>query len=309
MTATLAPVVVFAYNRPVHLQRTLDALAACRLADRTDVHVFADGPRKPAAAEAVAEVRRVLAAEALAGRFASVRIQASEVNLGLANSIIRGVGQVIAAHGRVIVLEDDLLVSADFLEFMNDCLEFYKDDPAVGAVTGFSPFQRLPDGYSGDVFLSGRNCSHGWGTWMHVWECVDWSASGAQRLHRDWSLRRSFNREGNDRFDRLCRQLAGRIDSWSIRFGLSLFLRRMGTVYPAVNRVSNIGFDGSGVHCGDGGAINDLAMESRYTLRPVQSDPRIQLAFHRAYSGKLPGRLLREATAWQPRIAKWLGRS
>ncbi|MBK9669193.1 MAG: hypothetical protein IPO74_04155 [Thermomonas sp.] len=74
MTATLAPVVVFAYNRPLHLQRTLDALAACRLADRTHVHVFADGPRKPAAAEAVAEVRRVLALAQMAGRFASFKL-------------------------------------------------------------------------------------------------------------------------------------------------------------------------------------------------------------------------------------------
>ena len=47
MNATLAPVVVFAYNRPLHLQRTLDALAACRLADRTHVHVFADGNPLP----------------------------------------------------------------------------------------------------------------------------------------------------------------------------------------------------------------------------------------------------------------------
>ena len=47
MRETLAPVVVFAYNRPVHLQRTLDALAACRLAGQTVVHVVADGPRKP----------------------------------------------------------------------------------------------------------------------------------------------------------------------------------------------------------------------------------------------------------------------
>ena len=164
MTATLAPVVVFAYNQPLHLQRTLDALAACRLADRTDVHVFADGPRKPAAAEAVDDVRRVLAKEALAGRFASFQFQASEVNLGLANSIIRGVGQVIAAHGRVIVMEDDLLVSADFLEFMNDCLVFYAADPSVGAVTGFSPLASLPPSYRDDVYLTYRNSSQGWGT-------------------------------------------------------------------------------------------------------------------------------------------------
>lgn len=308
MTAQLAPVVVFAYNRPVHLQRTLDALAACRLADQTEVHVFADGPRKPAAAEAVAEVRLVLTREAEAGRFAIFNFQASEVNLGLANSIIGGVGQVLARSGRVIVLEDDLLVSADFLEFMNDCLQFYAEEFSVGAVTGFSPLAVLPSSYHDDVYLTYRNSSQGWGTWARVWERVDWTASGAARLARDYGMRRAFNREGNDRYDRLRRQLAGRIDSWSIRFGLSLFLQGMGTVYPAVNRIANIGYDGTGIHSGVGTPKNEEIAEAAYRLKPLSISPDIQKAFHATYSGPLRGRLLRDALAWWPRLAGWLGR-
>ena len=308
MNAQLAPVVVFAYNRPLHLQRTLDALAACRLADRTDVHVFADGPRKPAAAEAVAEVRGVLEREDRAKRFASFQFRASGVNLGLANSIISGVGQVLARRGRVIVLEDDLLVSVDFLEFMNDCLDFYATVPSVGAVTGFSPLQVLPASCVDDVYLTNRNSSQGWGTWSRVWERVDWTASGAERLARDYGMRHAFNREGNDRYDRLRRQLAGRIDSWSIRFGLSLFLQGMGTVYPAVNRIANIGYDGTGIHSGVGTPKNEAIAEAAYRLKPLSTSPDIQKAFHATYSGPLPGRLLRDALAWWPRLAGWLGR-
>lgn len=308
MTAALAPVVVFAYNRPDHVQRTLDALAACRLAGQTRVHVFADGPRKPEVANAVAAVREVLAREAAAGRFAAFDVHASPVNLGLANSIIGGVGQVLAEHGRVIVLEDDLLVSADFLEFMNDCLAFYGDDPAVGAVTGYSPLASLPAEVTGDVFLGHRNSSQGWGTWSRAWDGVDWSAAGSERLDRDLGLRRAFNREGNDRYDRLRRQLAGRIDSWSIRFGLSLFLRGMGTVYPAVNRIANIGYDGSGVHSGTGTPMNEHVAEAPYTLRALQVDPRVQRAFRRVYGGRWTGAVRRDLLALSPRLAGWLGR-
>ncbi|MFO1452920.1 MAG: glycosyltransferase [Lysobacterales bacterium] len=308
MTGPLAPVVVFAYNRPIHLQRTLDALAACRLAAQTDVHVFADGPKKPAAAEAVAEVRSVLAWEAEAGRFAAFHVHASDVNLGLANSIIGGVRQVLATCDRVIVLEDDLLVSADFLEFMNDCLEFYKDDASVGAVTGFCPLGTLPSGYSEDVFVVYRNSSQGWGTWSRIWRDVDWSASGIARLDRDWALRRAFNQDGNDRYDCLRRQLSGRIDSWSIRFGLSLFLRGLATVYPVVNRIANIGYDGSGIHSGIGTPKNEQIAEASYALRSVRPDPRIQHAFHKTYSGRAGGRVMRDVLAWWPRLAGWLGR-
>ncbi|MBN8264161.1 MAG: hypothetical protein J0M21_05860 [Xanthomonadales bacterium] len=308
MTRNLAPVVVFAYNRPVHLQRTLDALAACRLADACEVHAFADGPRTEAAAPAVADVRAVLAHEATRGRFAGFHVDAADANRGLANSVIRGVGSVIERRGRAIVLEDDLPVAPDFLAFMNDCLDFYADDPAVGAVTGFCPLQAMPVGFEGDVFLAMRNSSQGWATWGRVWNGVDWSAAGMERLERDRSLRRAFNREGNDRYDRLRRQLAGRIDSWSIRFGLSLFLRGLGTVYPAVNRVGNIGYDGSGVHCGVGTPKNERVVESPYALRRVTLDPAIQQAFHRTYSGALRGRLLREALAAWPALAARLGR-
>ena len=308
MRNTLAPVVVFAYNRPVHLQRTLDALAACRLADQSIVHVFADGPRKPEAADAVAAVRDVLAREANAPRFAAFHIHASPVNLGLANSIIGGVGQVLVERGRVIVLEDDLLLSADFLEFMNDCLEFYEGDAGIGAISGFSPLNVLPASCSDDVYLTFRNCSHGWGTWSRVWKSVDWTASGAARLASDHGLRRAFNREGNDRYDRLRRQLAGRIDSWSIRFGLSLFLSQLATVYPAVNRVRNIGFEGSGVHCGTDVSKNDVMSEAAYQLKSLRLNPDVQEAFHAIYSGSFRGRLSREILVLWPRLAGWLGR-
>jgi hypothetical protein len=308
MSATLAPVVVFAYNRPLHLQRTLDALAACRLADRTDVHVFADGPRKAAAAEAVDDVRRVLAKEALAGRFASFRFQASEVNLGLANSIIHGVGQVIAAQGRVIVLEDDLLVSADFLEFMNDCLEFYEDDVAIGSVTGSCPIHPIPASYRDSVFAMVRNSSHGWGTWSRVWSGVDWSAAFAQQLHGSLAKRIAFNRAGNDRYDRLRRQLAGRIDSWSIRFGLSLFQRQLLTIYPTLNRVANIGFDNSGVHCRAGEAMNAQVAEGAYVLKRVAVQESIRKQFYEAYSGTGRSRIARNVLCLLPRLAGLLGR-
>lgn len=308
MTATIAPVAVFAYNRPLHLQRTLDALAGCRLAERTEVHVFADGPKRPAAAQAVAEVRNVLARQAEAGGFAAFHVHASDVNLGLANSIIRGVGQVLAGHGRIIVLEDDLLVSADFLEFMNDCLEFYEEDECIGSVAGSCPIRRIPAEYRGSVFAVGRNSSHGWGTWSRVWDGVDWSAAAASELDGDLSLRRAFNREGNDRYDRLRRQLAGRIDSWSIRFGLSLFHRRLLTIYPVVNRVDNIGFDGSGVHCRQGQAMSEGIVEAPYTLARVAPDPAVQAAFREAFSGRWRGRWAREAMLRWPRLAGWLGR-
>ena len=40
-----SPIVVFAFNRPDNLRRTLAALAANKLASESDLTIFCDGPR------------------------------------------------------------------------------------------------------------------------------------------------------------------------------------------------------------------------------------------------------------------------
>ena len=44
-------------------------------------------------------------------------------------------------------------------------------------------------------------------------------------------------------------QMAGKIDSWAVRWVYHLFENNLMTVYPAVSKVVNFGFDGSGTHC------------------------------------------------------------
>lgn len=293
-----APVVVFAYNRPDHLRQTLTALAGAELAKESRVRVYADGPRDEAARAAVEAVRRVLDDPVWRDRFAAFEVRVAATNKGLATAIIEGVTEVVEAAGQVIVLEDDLIVSCDFLRFMNDALDFYRDDPTVGSITGFCPLKAPPPGYAHDVMRVPRNCSHGWATWADRWREVDWTAADADRLRRDKALRRRLDSAGTDRFDRLQRQLAGRINSWSIRFGLWQVMTGRCTIYPVHNRVRNIGFDNSGVHTKAGQAVNDtLSQESGYILENVSESDRVLKAFRRAYSGNAVSSAMRSIRA------------
>lgn len=290
-----APIVVFAYNRPHHLAQTLQALGRARCAQESEVWIFSDGPRRPDVAPKVEEVRALLREVQRDHGFARVHVVEAESNLGLARSIIQGVSRVLERHDRVVVLEDDLVVSPDFLQFMNDALEYYRNDRRVGSITGFCPITQFPRDYRPSVALVPRSCSQGWATWSDRWAQVDWSASGIARLQRDRALRRQFNRAGSDRYGRLRHQLAGRIDSWSIRFGLWQFLAGMYTIYPTRNRIRNIGYDGTGVHSGTGTPKNAEIpdRELAYSLERVDEDPRISAEFHRTYSGPLPLRIAR----------------
>src|SRR3546814_20893144 len=81
--------------------------------------------------------------------FASVSVVRQPHNLGLAQSIIIGVTQMLEQHEAVIVIEDDLLLSPYFLKYMNDALYHYRDDQRVASIHGYSlPTDRpLPETY------------------------------------------------------------------------------------------------------------------------------------------------------------------
>lgn len=295
-----APIVVFGYSRPDHLTQTLTQLARAQGAGESDLWIFCDGPKPHPDRTKVEAVRTVANDLAWRDKFGSVRVIASDANKGLARSIIGGVSAAMDEAGRAIVVEDDVLVAPDFLDFMNDCLNFYADDPAVGSITGFSPLSARPAGYAKDVMAIPRNCSHGWATWADRWRDVDWDARDAAKLWHDPALRRRFNAAGNDRADRLRRQLAGKIDSWSIRFGLWHLLSGRLAIYPVHNRVRNIGYDGSGVHTRSGQDVNAHALtEPRpYKLEPVTEDPAILRQVARIYGGPWHKRVLRDVRGW-----------
>ncbi len=165
---TLAPIVLFVYNRPAHTRRTVEALQKNDLATDSDLIIYSDAPKTPEAADAVREVRDYI--RSITG-FRSVRIVERERNWGLANSIIDGVTSVVNEHGRIVVLEDDLITSPYFLSFMNTALETYKYDETVMHISGYMfPIDSadLPESF----FLRTASC-WGWATWDRAWKCFE----------------------------------------------------------------------------------------------------------------------------------------
>lgn len=244
-----APVVLFAYNRPDHLARTLAALRANTLAPGTLLYVYSDGPKSPADASGVAQVRDL--ARSLDG-FASVRLIEREANMGLARSVIAGVSEVLGEHGRAVVLEDDLVTSPRFLEYMNTALVHYRDDPKVMSVTGYTFPERglrIPPDYAFDAYSHYRCSSWSWGTWADRWSLVDWDMTWYDALMDDERLQAAFLRGGPDMLATVAQLRAGKIDAWAIRFCYAHAQNDMRCIYPVKSLVNNIGLDGSGRHC------------------------------------------------------------
>jgi hypothetical protein len=243
MPRDCAPIVLFVYARLDHTQKTLEALKRNFLAEQSDLVIFSDGPKRADVAPAVESVRRYLRS---VDGFKSVQIFERQTNLGLAASVTVGVTRLCEARGRVIVMEDDLITSPYFLTFMNDGLDKYADTPQVAAISGFHPpFKaRLPDTF----FQCDADC-WGWATWQRAWEKFNPDGAALLAELKRRQMLRLFDQDGTYPYVRMLEdQVAGRIDSWAIRWRASVILQGMLSLYPRQTLTRNIGLDGSGTH-------------------------------------------------------------
>jgi hypothetical protein len=243
MIETPAPIALFAYRRPDHLQATIDALRRNPEASRSDLYVFSDAARNEGAAAGVEAVRRFLRE---LGGFQSVNVVNRERNYGLAANITQGVTDVLASHDRVIVIEDDIVASPFLLRFMNEALTTYRDEPRVGSVSGYCyPLDRA---VGETFFIRGADC-WGWATWRDRWKVFDPDGPALLAELRRRGLMRAFDFEGTMGFMRMLEdQIAGRNDSWAVRWHAACFLKDLLILYPGRPLAQNIGQDGTGTH-------------------------------------------------------------
>lgn len=258
-----APVVLFTYNRPEHTRRTIEALAANELADETELFVFSDAPKNEKAVENVKAVREYVASLPQKGMFQAVSLIFREENCGLAKNIIEGVTDIVNQYGRVIVLEDDLVTNRFFLRFMNDGLDRYEKDERVKGISGYSFFddsradKLMKDGVISESYLTEiAGISWSWATWEERWAAFDKDAKGWERLMTDAAYRKKFNYDNTYNFYNILKaqQQDSKTNSWAIRWYYTNFLQNGLYLCPSKSLVGNDGWDGSGVHCGEGAA-------------------------------------------------------
>ena len=241
--AMLAPIALFVFNRPVHTRTTLDALRANHGAAQSDLIVFCDAERTGEDSENVSTVRSIVKQ---AAGFRSLEVVERSANLGLANSIIGGVSDVLRRYDRVIVMEDDLLTSQFFLQYMNEALDHYANDERVASIHGYTyPVGRaLPETF----FLRGADC-WGWACWQRSWKLFEPDGRSLLAKLESRQLTRQFDLDGAYGFTQMLRdQIRGANNSWAVRWHASAFLAGKLTLYPGRSLVYNTGNDLSGSH-------------------------------------------------------------
>ena len=103
----LAPIIIFAFNRPESLKRLKISLTSNYLYEESEKFIFIDGPRNESDQVKINEVIKI-------AQTITQNIVISTFNKGLGTSIITGVSSVFKKYEKAIILEDDLICTPIF---------------------------------------------------------------------------------------------------------------------------------------------------------------------------------------------------
>lgn len=244
LPSTLAPIVLFTFDRPNHTYHTLEALKRNELSNKSDLIIYSDGSRNGRDAERVRQVRNIV--NATSG-FRNIKVIERNTNYGLARNIIEGICEVCTLYDRIIVLEDDIITNTYFLRFMNEALDRYANEPRVWHISGWNaPID--PHDLRDTFFWRVMDC-WGWATWANRWQ---YFSRNTKYLLSQWDQDKiyRFNLCGTENFwSQVIGNHKGKLNTWAIFWYATIFERNGLCLNPVRSYVQNIGHDGSGQNC------------------------------------------------------------
>lgn len=264
-----APIAIFAYNRRDRLAAMIESLAACDGFGESAVTIFVDGPKSPAGAPAVEEVRSFVRSLA----YPNVGHVISEKNSGLRNAIAAGVTNIVEQHGRVIVLEDDLVLSPIALTYFNKALDHYENEPSIWSVVGYM-YDCPPLRDSGKTLTLPFTHPWGWATWARAWRHFELNGRPSDADLESDAFRTAFDMNGVYPFTgQLRNSILGRVNSWYIHWYYALFRQGARSIFPPRRVLDNFGMN-SGSHASSLNPFDRLVERPELlTTVPEFSDP------------------------------------
>lgn len=265
--SSLAPIVLFVYNRPKHTLDVLEALSKNDLADQSILYIFADGFNVDSSERTISDINEVRTIIRKKQWCQEVIIKEAKQNKGLANSVIDGVTEIIDKYGKVIVLEDDLIPSHYFLNFMNKALDLYQEDKNIFQISGFSFPVKGIKSENGCYFLP-LTSTWGWATWKRVWDNIDFECNDFKILKKDKKLAYRFNFNGAYNYKKMfLKQMeSDKVNSWGIRFYWNAFKQNALILFPDRSLILNNGWDNSGRHKDNYGVFPINNWEDNYKI-------------------------------------------
>ncbi len=251
------PVLLICFNRPKHVHRVLTEI---RKQQPVDVFIAQDGPREGTWLapdgrmlrkddyEQIMAVRQVI--NELVDWKCNLHILYQKHNLGCGPGPAAGINWFFSQVERGIVMEDDCLAHPDFFGYCEELLVRYQDDEQVQFInaTLYHNNWHCEASYGFSHYM----VTGAWAAWRRSWQGfdLDLHSLNARKFRRQvYSL--TDNRvEADWWYYKVIeiQQDKEKKSYWDYQMQILLFLHNALTIHPAVNLISNIGFDAAGTH-------------------------------------------------------------
>lgn len=251
------PVAFIIFNRPDTTERVFAEIAKAK---PPKLLVVGDGAR----ANRPEEAEKVAAARAIIKRVdwdCEVLTNFSEVNLGCKRRVSSGIDWVFEQVEEAIILEDDCLPDPTFFRFCQELLERYRHDQRIGMISGVN-FQfgnrRNDDSY----YFSKYVHIWGWASWRDRWVgSYDVTMARWPRIRDEaWLADMVGNTREADYWQKIFERVhRGEIDTWDYQWVFANWVEGRMSILPAVNMISNVGFDGNATHTTGDSELANLA--------------------------------------------------
>jgi acetyltransferase-like isoleucine patch superfamily enzyme/GR25 family glycosyltransferase involved in LPS biosynthesis len=265
---SLAPIILFVYNRPWHTEQTLEALMANKLSSKSILYIYADGPKVNMDEHSLLQIKLTRQILRKKQWCKEVHFIERSHNLGLAENVIDGITKVVNKHGRIIVLEDDIVTSKTFLTFMNDALNFYQQSGEIFHISGYVN-EDLKEYPSSDTFTNQFTHCWGWATWKRAWKFLQRDIKTLHYLINNHPNKDNFK---SDLYLQLEENYTNKINTWAVRWYASIFILEGKCLHPSKSIVINIGFDGSGTNCSKIDSYNTKlifdSLKTKFSIKP-----------------------------------------
>jgi hypothetical protein len=239
------PVALLVFNRPAQTARTFEAIRQLKPAR---LLVVADGPRAGNETDAAncPEVRRIVTDIDWP---CDLQVNFADANMGCKERVNSGLSWVFEMAEEAIILEDDCLPDPTFFPYCRELLERYRHDERVMTISGDNfQFGQTPCPTS--YYFSRHMHCWGWASWRRVWKLHDPAMPYWPELKQDGWIE-SFVADEAERHhwhQVLDAVYTGALNTWDYQFSYTILRNNGLNIHPAINLISNIGFDETGTH-------------------------------------------------------------
>lgn len=259
MAVFSTPILLITFNRPEHTRRVLERILE---AEPQNLYVFQDGAREgnERDGQKCAEVRQVIEelwdkyisnhSTIAQGGEATLHRYYSDTNLGCGPGPYKAISWFFTKEEKGIVLEDDCLAHPDFFGYCEELLARYAVDEQVQFInaTLYDNKWHCRASYGFSHYM----VTGAWAAWRRSWQGFDLDLQSfnakqfrkqvhtltGNRAEADWWYYKVLEIQSDH----------SKKSYWDYQMQILLFQHSALTIHPAVNLISNIGFDAAGTH-------------------------------------------------------------